>query len=172
MSTSWVLGFIIGIMIVVVVSTVAMRLAKKKGGACRGQYDERQLAARGNAFKLAYYTLLIYLAVWMVLRSLEVPFFSEYMSVLVGVLLSLGVFVGYAIFHDAYLKASESPKAWMGIIGAVGLLNTGIGVGRLFRGETLTERLYDNANLFVGLLLVAVLICIVIKRAMDHGAED
>ena len=68
--------------------------------------------ARGRAFTFAYTTLLIYLAVWFVLRSMGVPFFYESLSVWLGVLLSLGVFVGYSVFHDAYFRASDSPKYW------------------------------------------------------------
>ena len=132
MSTSWILGFIVGILIVAVVYGVMTRMARKKGSG-KGQFDERQVAARGNAFKLAYVTLLIYLAAWMILRSLEVPFFGEYMSALLGVLLSVGVFMGYAIFHDAYFKASESPRAWIGVLCVVGGLNLAIGIGRLLR---------------------------------------
>lgn len=172
MSTSWILGFIVGMLIVVAVSTVAQRLAKKKGCVGKGQYDERQQVARGKAFTWAYTTLLVYLTLWTVFRTMEVPFFSEALSVWIGALISLGVFVGYAIFHDAYFKASESPKSWIAIISIIGLVNTGLGIARLFRGETIVERLYENMNLFVGLLFVVVLLCIVVKRATDRRAEE
>lgn len=169
MNTSWAIGFAVGVLIVAIVATL---LGKAHGkGACKGKYDERQQIVRGKAYTAAYATLLIYLALWMILRSMELPFFGESLSVLLGALLSIGVFVGYAIFHDAYFKASESPRSWIGIICAAGLLNVGIGVMRLLRGETIHERLYENANLFVGLLLVATLACVVIKRAMDRKAE-
>ncbi|MDO4865016.1 MAG: hypothetical protein Q4C10_00535 [Clostridia bacterium] len=171
MNTSWAIGFIVGILIVAAVSVIAARVVRKNG-AGKGTYDERQQIARGRAFTWAYTVLLIYLALWMVLRSLEIPFFMEGISVMAGVFLSIAVCVGYSIFHDAYFKASESPRVWIGIICAAGLLNLGIGIGRLFRGKTIVERLYDNANLLVGALLVVVLACIVIKRAMDRRAGE
>ena len=172
MNTAMALGFVAGILLVAIVCTVLGKMAKKKNGAGKGEYDERQQVVRGKAFTWAYTVLLIYLALWMVLRSLEIPFFMEGVSVMAGVFLSIAVCVGYSIFHDAYFKASESPRVWIGIICAAGLLNLGIGIGRLFRGETIVERLYDNANLLVGVLLVFVLACVVIKRAMDRRAGE
>ena len=172
MNTAMALGFVTGILLVAIVCTVIAKMAKKKGSLGKGEYDERQQIARGKAFTWAYATLLVYLAVWMVFRSMEIPFFMEGISVMIGALLSIAVFVAGAIFQDAYFKASESPRTWLVIITAVSLLNLGIGIGRLFRGETIADRLYNNMNLFVGALFVVVLICVVIKRAIDRRAED
>ena len=171
MSTAWLIGFAVGIMMVAIISVIIAKIVRKNC-ADKGEYDERQQIARGKAYTRAYATLLIYLAAWLVLTSLEVPFFGGMASILIGVLLSIGVFVGYSIFHDAYFKASERPRAWIAVICAVGLLNLVIGVVRLFRGETLSERLYDNASLFVGLLLLAVLACLVVKRTMDRRTGE
>ena len=137
MNTAMALGFVTGILVVAIVCTVMAKMAKKKGCAGKGEYDERQQIARGRAFTWAYATLLVYLAVWMVFRTMEIPFFMEGISVIIGALLSIAVFVGYSIFHDAYFKASESPRTWLIIISAISLLNMGIGVGKLLRGETI-----------------------------------
>ena len=172
MNTAMALGFVTGILIVAIVCTVMAKMAKKKGCVGRGKYDERQQIARGKAFTWAYAVLLVYLAVWMVFRTMEIPFFMEGASVIIGALLSIAVFVGYSIFHDAYFKASESPRTWLIIISAVSLLNLGIGMGKLLRGETIADRLYNNFNLFVGALFVVVLACVVVKRTLDRREED
>ena len=172
MNTAMALGFVTGILVVAIVCTVMVKMAKKKGCVGRGKYDERQQIARGKAFTWAYAVLLVYLAVWMVFRTMEIPFFMEGASVIIGALLSIAVFVGYSIFHDAYFKASESPRTWLIIISAISLLNMGIGVGKLLRGETIAERLYNNMNLFVGALFVVVLVCVVIKRAVDCSSGE
>lgn len=170
MSTSWAFGFAIGIMVVAILTVVALKCARR-GGAGKGKYDERQMVARGRAYTWGYATLLIYLVFWLIMRSMEIPFFMEAVSVLIGALLSIAVFVGYCIFHDAYFKASESPKAWIAIICAMGVVNLGIGLVKLFREATLQERLYDNMNLFVGALMVFALICLLVKRAVDRQSE-
>ena len=172
MNTAMALGFVTGILVVAIVCTVMAKMAKKKGCIGKGKYDERQQIARGKAFTWAYATLLVYLAVWMVFRSMDIPFFMEGVSVIIGALLSIAVFVGYSIFHDAYFKASESPRTWLIIISAVSLLNLGIGMGKLLRGETIADRLYNNFNLFVGALFVVVLACVVVKRTLDRREED
>lgn len=171
MSTAWLIGFAVGIMLVAVVSAI---IAKVVRGKCagKGQYDERQQVARGKAYTVAYATLLFYLVFWMIMRSLEVPFFMQGLSVALGMLLSIAVFVGYSIFHDAYFKASESPKHWLIIICATGVFNLGLGAWRLIRETTVQGRLYENYNLFVGLLLVVTLILIVVKRALDRRQEE
>ena len=172
MSMNWAIGFAVGLAVAAaLVGIVKIIILKRTGVQRRGAYDERQQLARGKAYTAAYATLLIYLAVWMIFRSVEVPFFMESLSVVLGALLSIAVFVGYSVFHDAYFKASESPKSWIGIICAIGAVNLGIGALHLIRGETLTERLYDNVNLFVGLLMAVTLVCLVIKRAMDRRSE-
>ena len=172
MNTAMALGFVTGILVVAIVCTVMAKMAKKKGCIGKGKYDERQQIARGRAFTWAYATLLVYLAVWMVFRSMDIPFFMEGVSVIIGALLSIAVFVGYSIFHDAYFKASESPRTWIGILCAVGTLNLVIGILHLMRGTDLQTRLYDNMNLPVGLLMLATLACVVIKRVMDRRAEE
>ena len=171
MNAEWAAGFIVGILIVAVVCGIALRKAFKNGMG-RGKYDERQQGVRGRAFTWAYFTLLFYLAGWIVLRSLEIPFFTESLSIAIGALLSIGVFAAYSIFHDAYFKASERPRAWILLIASIGLLNLGLGIGRLVRQASLRERLYDNYNLFMGLLMIAVLVCLVVKRAMDRRGEE
>lgn len=170
MSMEWVLGFIVGLLMVLLIALAIYKFAVKGRGK-ESTYDERQQIARGRAFTFAYITLLIYLAVWFVLRSMEIPFFGESLSVWLGVLLSLGVFVGYSIFHDAYFRASDSPKYWMIVLGGVGVINLGIGIRRLMTETTLKERLYENFNLPLGVLMVAALVCVLVKRMMDRNGE-
>ena len=170
-STSWAIGFVVGILLVALLCGVMVKMARRNGGG-KGEFDERQLAARGKAYAMGYYTLLLYLLFWMIMRSLEVPFFMESLSVIAGALLSIAVFVGHSIFHDAYFKASESPRTWIGILCAVGTLNLVIGILHLMRGTDLQTRLYDNMNLPVGLLMLVTLACVVIKRLMDRRAEE
>ena len=171
MNTSWAVGFVVGILLVVVVSTCLAKAARKSGKR-QGEFDERQQVARLKAFTAAYVTLLIYLCFWMIMRSLDIPFFKESLSVFLGALLSLAVCVGYSIFHDAYFKASESPRAWIVIICAIGTLNLGIGIAHLIRGTDLQTRLYDNMNLPVGVLLLVIPACVIIKRVMDRRSEE
>lgn len=171
MSIEYITGFIVGILIVAVVGLVVKKRLLKRSGGVR-EYDERQVAARGRAFAAAYFTLLIYLSLWMLLQALELPLFAGPGMVMLGMLLSITVFVCHAIFHDAYFYASDRPKIWLWIIGATGLMNLVIGIGRLVRGATPAEKLVENANLMVGGMTVVILACSLVKLAVDRRSEE
>ena len=171
MNTSFAFGFAIGLMVVAAACAIVIKVLRQRNGK-PVKYDERQQAARGKAFTLAYATLLIYLAVWMILNSLEIPFFSMYTSVLVGVLISVAVFAGYSIFTDAYFRASDKPTSWIALIGAISLMNLGIGAWHAIKETTMQARWLENANLMVGIMCLIVLVCALIKRAMDRRIED
>lgn len=169
MSTAWTIGFIVGILVVAIACFATMKLATQKGKPSK--YDERQVAARGRAFTLAYAALGLYLALWMILNSMELPFFATRLSVLVGLLFSVVVFAAYSIFSDAYFRTSDKPAYWTGVIGAIGLLNTGIGIWHAVEATTVQERWYENTNLPVGLMILVVFACLLAKRAMDKRSE-
>lgn len=171
MNTAWAFGFAVGLMVVAIASAIIAKIIKRRNGK-PAEYDERQQAARGKAFTLAYATLMIYLAVWMILNSMEMPFFDMYTSVLVGILISVAVFAGYSIFTDAYFRTSDKPATWIALIGGVALMNLGIGVWHAMKETTMRARWLENANLMVGVMCLAVMVCALIKRAMDRQSGD
>ena len=171
MNTSFAFGVAIGLMVVAAACAVVVKMVKLRNGKST-KYDERQQAARGKAFTLAYTTLLIYLAMWMILNGLEIPFFAMYTSVLVGILISVAVFAGYSIFTDAYFRVSDKPTSWIALIGAISLMNLGIGAWHAIKETTAQARWLENANLMVGFMGLIVLVCALIKRAMDRRIED
>lgn len=170
MSMERAIGFVVGIVAAAVLALIARKIVARRGGAT-GEYDERQQVVRGRAFTLAYAVIMVYLAVWMVLRNVELPFFNHPSSVLVGILLSVTVFVGYSVFNDAYFRTSDRPGTYIALIGAVGLLNLILGIRHWVRETTLEGRLLDNANLMVAAMMIAVMACVVIKLALDRRSE-
>lgn len=54
MSTAFYIGLIVGILIVAIVSLISI---KRK---CRGQYDERQKAIQGVAYKVGFFAMFAY----------------------------------------------------------------------------------------------------------------
>lgn len=170
MNTAWTIGFIAGILAVALVCIIAKKIITERGGK-PGEYDERQLIVRGRAFTVAYAAIMIYLAVWLVLNAMDLPFFTNRHSVLLGLLLSVGIFAGYSIFNDAYFRTSDRPKTWIVLFAVVSLLNLGIGISRLARAGTMTDRVFENANLMTGVMTTAILVCVLIKQAMDRRGE-
>ncbi len=74
-----------------------------------GTYDERQKVARGNGFKLAFLTLAGYiLLVIFTGKSLELFVFKEQEPPILGLMLSVLVFLLYCIKNDAYVKINDN----------------------------------------------------------------
>ena len=170
MNIAWTSGLIIGLLAMALIFIIVRRATSRLNEPQR-EYDERQQLLRGKAFTAAFFTLLGYLAIWMMLNALEVGFFATRLSILVGIMLSIVVFVAYCVFHDAYFRVSERPLPWLFMTAGIAVLNLVIGVARLLRGATLQERLYENANLLMGAAFAVILVCIAIKRGMDRRSE-
>ena len=163
MDIAWIAGFIVGLMLVAIVTLVIRKMSGKPG-----KYDERQQVARGKAFTAGYATLAIYLAGWLCLSKLELLTFSGETMLMVGLLLSVAVVAGYSIFHDAYFRTSDRPKTWIIIFAGVTLLNLALGVDHWVQEATLQAKLGDNLNLLVAITTGVILVCVLIKQAMDR----
>ncbi len=167
MSTAWILGFLVGILFVAVFCLVARHFAVKKGKP--REYDERQMAARGRGFAVAYAVIMIWLALWFLANSLSLPFFGENTALLIGIFASIAVFVGYSIFHDAYFRTADRPRAWLAVLTAVCLMNLAIGARGAAAGGA---PWYENVNLLTGLMLLSILVCLLVKWMMDRRAGE
>ncbi len=126
MSIAYVCGFVVGILCVAAVFALIGFLWKKKHGAAYGTYDERQILARGNAYKKGFFCLIIY---EMVIGCIELAtgwkLFADQMTAsFIGIILAVTVFALQCIMKDAYCSLSE--KA-----GSVALLMFGLGVWNL-----------------------------------------
>lgn len=126
MSIAYVCGFVVGILCVAAVFALIGFLWKKKHGAAYGTYDERQILARGNAYKKGFFCLIIY---EMVIGCIELAtgwkLFADQMTAsFIGIILAVTVFALQCIIKDAYCSLAE--KA-----GSVALLMFGLGLGNL-----------------------------------------
>lgn len=102
-SISYVAGMIAGILAVVVAGKLFRHFIRQKAGANACEYDERQLAAQGSAYKWAYLTLLGCL----VLGGLTELLVGQSLTTLLpfGMLcmwISICVYVSLCVFRDAY----------------------------------------------------------------------
>lgn len=114
MSVAYIIGFAVGILFVALVADKAFR----KKDAVGAKYDERQMMGRGIAFRNGFFTLLcggLFISIleyWNMLPG--EPFLWHFGASMLGV----GVFALTAIFKDAYVGMTESPKRFV-IFGCV-----------------------------------------------------
>ncbi len=164
MTLTFGIGLIAGILIVAITVLI---IKKKTNNNC--QYDERQIAVRGKAFKAGFLTFIIcQLAVYFI----EV-FKEEALMILVPgtvsmivILLSLLVFIEVAIFKDAYFSPNKPfSKKWYALML---ILTTAI----LLRGFTADDLWYKVFNLGAGAFMVIVLVSILIKKLISRKSEE
>ena len=96
----WVLGFCCGFIAVVIVTLIIANIKKKKNSYT--EYDERQILARGMAYKSAFFVLIGYIIACALVNVLEINWAELSGQMFIGLFLSTAVFVGVSIFNDAY----------------------------------------------------------------------
>ena len=138
------------------------------------KYDERQTAVRGRAFKWAYATLLVALALYAVTDGLWdwcVPVAGCTMAISA----SLVPFLLICIFGEAYWWTDTGRKGQYVTSALLGLSNLAVAGAAAANGELVEDgRLQIGAaNLSLGAVFILVLIATLIQRArLKRGGED
>ena len=154
---SYYIGVAVGFLIVVGFGLLVRFVFKTKH--VKPEFDERQIIARGKAYKAGFFTLLIYGAICTVLQALELNWMSGLLREVLGIVLGAGVFAVVAILNDAYLGFNENNRYSIIILLIVGLLNFACGIMGI-----ITDGLSSNSgtrtyivNLMVSLLFFVLL---------------
>ena len=162
MSLPFAIGFTVGIAMVAVV----LFIAKRKNTKC--EYDERQIAMRGLAYKAGFITfILCEVAVFFaeILMSKPLVLFESGVLSLSIILFSLLVFVIVAIFKDAYFSPNKPmSKRWFIVMVLLGIVT-------LLRGLTKGDVWFKVLNLEVGGFVLIIMLCIVIKMLISKRAD-
>lgn len=166
MSIYYLLGVICGVAFGVALVAGIMWLTRKMGGKIdfdckKGAYDERQMLARGEAYKYAFFTLMIGMVIITLLGEIAgIKIFMSMAGVWLMVCISLAVFATICIMKDAYMSLYENVRGVVIMFSAVAILNLAIGIGNLVHGMPLLENGVLSVrctNLIVGVLFVYIL---------------
>ena len=162
MSLSFAIGFAVGIAIVAIVCII-FRIKNK---TC--EYDERQIAARGFAFKVGFITfVLCQLAVLFIELFTEKPLVIVVPGMLswLEALFALLVFVVVAIFKDAYFSPNKPfTKRWLAIVILFAILS-------ILRGFTADDAWFKLINLSVGVFVGVIGLSIFTKYLISKKTE-
>lgn len=101
----YVAGVLVGIGSAAVVIAV-MAAVRKKQGQPKAEYDERQLAARGIAYRWAYMTLIFSLLANTGVETIWGPWAKPGVAVWMMIFLSIGVFIVACVRKDAYFAVA------------------------------------------------------------------
>ena len=162
MSLSFAIGFVVGLILVAVVCVIVQSKNKK----C--EYDERQIAMRGLAYKAGFITFILCEAVVFIIevfKSEALVLFEPGVLSFFIILFSLLVFILVAIFKDAYFSPNKPmSKRWYIVMILLGIIS-------LLRGFTADEIWYMVFNFGAGGFVMIVMIAIAIKMLISKKTE-
>ena len=159
-------GLAVGIAVGLVVAVVLILLANNNR-KFKTQYDERQLKVRGDAYRYAFYTVLVWEAILFVLSYGEFTYpIPEHVLHFAGIILGVLVLSGYSIWKDAYWGLNNNRRRYGVILVVAGLLNALPLIGALRGGD------FPYVNLLCCVMLLFVGIELLVKHLVDRRSDS
>lgn len=172
-SIAYTLGMLVGILAAIGLAVLIWAVYRRRFG--KAEYDERQKLAQGQAYKAAFYTLIIYGTVYGLFDMLTGLRWCElYTGLFIGILLSVLVFAIICIRQDAYISFRRKPAASYALLLGLAAVNITIGVlhlnepGYFIDGGLLTAQVI---NPLVGVMLVLVTAAMAVRDARRRRNE-
>lgn len=175
-SIPYMTGFLCGLAIVAI-ATLLIRFAfKKRGFLLCGEYDERQLAVQGRAYKSAFFTMLILTlssGVFAQMTGLHV--IEPFPCAALCMWPSLCVFATCCIAGDAYVALRARRKTLILLFGFCSLVYLFIGAYEAIWGEGLVSGGMLNLNvvhLITGASCLYIAGALSVKALIDRRREE
>ena len=166
-SLAWVIGALCGIGIVLLVL-----LIQKLTGQTKNKFDERQVAARGVAYKWGFFSMMIYEAAYSILLAAGIRFADEFTGPILGIFVGVTVFGAVAAAKDAYTALDENPRSrWLWpVVGALWLF---VGIMKVLGGEAVRDGALtlDSMQLFLGAAFLVIGLVDLIHRRRSRGSD-
>lgn len=173
MSTSYIVGFICGLIAVALVYAFKRKIMHSKA-RCE-ELDERQKIINGQAYKVAFFTLmaatLVYTYVESNLLTVQVnKFVGLFACYCVGIL----AYAGYSIFHDSYYGIKNQSKRYLIFFTASGILFGLSAVMSIVKGRLIVNGEIGDAGMFIcsSFMMLAIVVMTLIHRATRKGDEE
>lgn len=147
------IGFVVGLMIAAVALVFIFRYANKDGKV-RTEYDERQKAVRGKAYRYAFYAEVFAQAVVMMIfmSDIELPI-ENYALMFIAVIFGCTVLATYCIWNDVYWGLNNNHKRYHIIFAIAILLNLLPIIGPALGGV-----FFENGKIGMPMLNITVLV--------------
>lgn len=164
---SFALGMVAGFVLVFLVCLL-IYLYRKKKGKSTNDYDERQKAIKGVAYKYSFFTVIAYY----IANGLFCKLFGDWLDTMsmnfVGICLGVVVFAGYSIIKDAYVSLSGNLSRYIIVFLVVSAINFACFFGNMItKGDDETFFM----NLVCGVTFLIVSVIAIIKIIIDKKAE-
>ena len=172
-------GYLLGVVAALALALAAYVISRKVRGAgkpgMKGEYDERQLLARGMIFRRCCFVYMVELAALMLLEGLQADIpLTRGALYAIFFLLPIGIFATGCIAKDAYIGLKSNMKQFV-ILGAV---ITVIEIIVTFRycmaGEMIKDGKLTDSCLAPGLVILylAIAAALFIHGRQESAEED
>ena len=162
------IGLIVGLIIAIFIIRYVNRNKK-----LTTEYDEMQKQIRGEGYKYAFYTVVIYEAVMCVLTmGMEVPA-EQFVIHYAGIFLGITVHASYCILNDAYVGLNTNIRKFIMVMIVVSVINLAVAFMAWRSGELVVDgRLQAPAvNLMCGLMFAVLGVVGLVKKLTDKEDE-
>lgn len=166
-------GAIFGVALVALCYIIVAKRRKREN--IRQEYDERQLWVQGRAYKAGFFSLMIFCFVYGLADVLiERHWCEPIVGLTVCVCLSVVIWASICIWHDAYFKASQSPRHYKILFACASLVNIFLGVFHMIEGDLLENGVLGihSLNFIAGIMLLAIFIVTVVKDISDRRESE
>ena len=155
-------GILAGIMAAAVVTAI-LTAVRKKQGRPKSEYDERQMAARGVAYRVNTGVE----AIW---GPSAKPGVSAWMLIF----LSIGVFIVACVRKDAYFAVAQNPRTYLWLFGAVVLCQIPNFLLQLRSGDLVEDGLltWNALSPACGVLFGVMFVCMLVRLRRQKREEQ
>lgn len=172
------IGLIVGFLISIIVIGGLVWLIYKNKVLSEGnmpKFDERQLVARGQCYRVAFFSLLIYMTMYALLisTSKELNQFLGAVGIIIGIFLSAALFAILCILKGAYEGLNEKRKNWKIMFLVIGVFNFVVAIFHFRESGMIEDGTLSTAwiNFGCGTLMILLLVVQFIKERMDAREE-
>lgn len=175
-NVNYAMAFIVGILAGLAVLFIAKFIFLKKWGPCK--YDERQMLARGKAYRAAFWTLVVYLCLdGLLTLGSEVRWANVFVVYYIGIGLALEVYAVICILNDAYFPLKEKPGFYLTFFGVIIVWSAAVSLSDFLNGKPfVTDGMlnYRIINPVIVVVFAGIFITLLARRLAEkrHGAEE
>ena len=160
----------ISLIAIVVIVFITTKLRKNQ----TPKYDERQEIVRGKAYKYAFFTMLIFGALYMYCSLfIESELLLASVALMIDMFIGLVVYAVYSIWNDAFATLNGISKSYIIFLACTVVLNLGNAIGTIKDGSIIANGTLtlDSISLVCAISLTIVLVTMLVKKLMNREAE-
>ena len=160
----------ISLIAIVVIVFITTKLRKNQ----TPKYDERQEIVRGKAYKYAFFTMLIFGALYMYCSLfIESEFLLASVALMIDMFIGLVVYGVYCIWNEAFATINGIPKSYIIFLVCTVVLNLGNAIGTIKDGSIIANGTLtlDSISLVCAVSLTIVLVTMLVKKLMNREAD-